>query len=281
MAHSNAPFGVVNTYATLEELKQRLAVSSGTSTYDVALWKLLHLASRMVDRRCGRRFFVMMATRRFDVQDVSGFPVSDLIQVTQMAEDRDGDGVYESLRQPGEYTLYPLDSEPESAHGSGYRRVMCATEDATDGFALGNVRVKVTGQWGYRGHWIASGASVRNDVTVGAADESFFVDDNTSLAAGQTIMLGREQLFVRQVAARAVGVVRGVNGTTATEHAAGTSVKVLAHPAEVAEATLVTAVNRWLKRDGYIGGATDNGRTMLTASKELDELLGGYIRIGL
>ena len=112
MAHSNAPFGVVNTYATLEELKQRLAVSSGTSTYDVALWKLLHLASRMVDRRCGRRFFVMLATRRFDVQDVSGFPVSDLIQVTQMAEDRDGDGVYESLRQPGEYTLYPLDSEP-------------------------------------------------------------------------------------------------------------------------------------------------------------------------
>ena len=190
MAHANAPFGVVNTYATLEELKQRLAVSSGTSTYDVALWKLLHLASRMVDRRCGRRFFVMLATRRFDVQDVSGFPVSDLIQVTQMAEDRDGDGVYESLRQPGEYTLYPLDSEPESAHGSGYRRVMCATEDATDGFALGNVRVKVTGQWGYRGHWIASGASVRNDVTVGAADQSFFVDDDTSLAAGQTIMLG-------------------------------------------------------------------------------------------
>ena len=281
MAHANAPFGVVNTYATLEELKQRLAVSSGTSTYDVALWKLLHLASRMVDRRCGRRFFVMMATRRFDVQDVSGFPVSDLIQVTQMAEDRDGDGVYESLRQPGEYTLYPLDSEPESAHGSGYRRVMCATEDATDGFALGNVRVKVTGQWGYRGHWIASGASVRNDVTVGAADASFFVDDDSSLAAGQTIRLGREQLFVRQVAARAIGVVRGVNGTTATEHAAGTSVKVLAHPAEVAEATLVTAVNRWLKRDGYVGGATDNGRTMLTASKELDELLGGYIRIGL
>lgn len=280
MAHAIAPFGVVNTYATLEDLKQRLAISSGTSTYDDALWKLLHLASRIVDRRCGRRFFVMLATRRFDVQDIAGFPVTDLIQVTQMAEDRDGDGVYESLRHTDSYTLYPLDSEPESAHGTGYRRVMCANEDATDGFALGNSRVKVTGLWGYRGHWITAGASVRNDVTVSKADKSFFVDDDSSLAAGQTIMLGREQLFVRQVAARAVGVVRAINGTTAAVHAAGTPIKVLAHPAEVAEATLVTAVDRWLKRDGYAGGATDNGRALVTQSKELDELLGGYIRLG-
>ena len=280
MAHAKAPFGVVNTYANLEELKQRLAVSSATSTYDETLWKLLHLASRLVDRRCGRRFFVMTATRRFDVLDVGSFPVTDLIEVTQLAEDRDGDGVYETLRQPSGYALYPLDSEPFAAHGAPYRRILCSLPDALDGFALGTSRVKVTGHWGYRSHWLKSGASVRSGAPVSAADKSFFVNDDSSLAAGQTIMLDTEQMFVRQVAARAIGVERGVNGTKAAAHAAGAAVRVLAHPAEVSEAALLIAVERWLKRDGYRGGASDNGRVMNEALPEVDDLLAPFIRIG-
>ena len=280
MAHASAPFGVVNTYATLEELKQRLAISSGTSTYDEMLWRLLHLASRIVDRRCGRRFFVETTTKRFDILDIAGFQVNDLIAVTQLAEDRDGDGVYESLRQPAGYTLYPLDSEPDAAHGAPYRRIMCTKHDATDGFTFGLSKVKVTGQWGYRNHWLRSGAKVRSGAPISAADLSFFVDDDSPLAAGQTIMLGSEQMFVRQVAANAIGVTRGVNGTLANAHAAGLAVKVMVHPAEVSEATLIIAVDRWLKRDGFKGGATDTSREVNEAMPEVDELLNQYLRLG-
>lgn len=280
MAHAIAPFGVVNTYATLAELKQRLAVSSGTNTYDEMLWKLLHLASRTVDRRCGRRFFVATATKRFDIRDIAGFQVNDLITVTQLAEDRDGDGVYESLRQPAGYILYPLDSEPDAAHGAPYRKVMCTKDDVTDGFVIGQSKVKVTGQWGYRNHWLPSGATVKAGAPVSAADKSFFVNDDSSLAAGQTVMLGSEQLFVRQVAANAIGVARGVNGTAADAHAAGRQVKVILPPAEVSEATLIIAVDRWLKRDGFRGGPTDNGRDINEAMPEVDELLNPYLRLG-
>lgn len=280
MAHANAPFGVVNTYATLAELKQRLAISSGTSTYDEMLWRLLHLASRMVDRRCGRRFFVATATKRFDIRDVAGFLVNDLIAVTQLAEDRDGDGVYESLRKPDGYTLYPLDSEPEAAHGAPYRRVMCVMEDATDGFVIGQSRVKVTGQWGYRNHWLPSSATVRSSAPISVADKSFFVDDDSSLSAGQTIMLDMEQMFVRQVAANAVGVTRGINGTSAAGHSAGSAVKVMVHPAEVSEATLMIAVDRWLKRDGFKGGATDTSRALNEAMPEVDEMISPFVRLG-
>lgn len=282
MANAASPFGVSNTYSTLDELKQRLSISSGTETYDRILWKLLHLASRHVDRRCGRRFFVMSATRRFDVLEVSGFPVTDLVQVSQLAEDRDCDGVYETLRQPADYVLYPLDSEPETAYGEPYRRVQCAQEDASDGFAIGSGTVKVSGQWGFRSHWVPSGAKVRADAPVGVGDQTLFVSDDSSLAAGQTLLLGREQVFVRQVAARTLGVARGVNGTTATAHAGGTEVRVQVYPAEVAEATLLTAVDRWLKRDGYrgAGAGSDGGRTLGLAAQESRDLLAPYMRLG-
>lgn len=280
MAHAASPFGVSNTYATLEELKQRLAISSGTETYDRILWKLLHLASRHVDRRCGRRFFVMSATRRFDVLEVSGFPVTDLVQVAQLAEDRDCDGVYETLRQPAGYVLYPLDSEPETAYGEPYRRVQCAHDDASDGFAIGSGTVKVSGQWGFRSHWVHTGATVRSDAPIGVADQTFFVNDDTALAAGQTVQIGHEQMFVRQVAARTIGVARGVNGTTAAAHAGGAQVKVQVHPAEVAEATLLTAVDRWIKRDGYRGAASENGRAVGLAAQETRDLLAPFMRLG-
>lgn len=280
MPNAPSPFGVSNTYATLDELKQRLSISSGTETYDRILWKLLHLASRHVDRRCGRRFFVMSATRRFDVLEVAGFPVTDLVQVAQLAEDRDCDGVYETLRQPADYVLYPLDSEPETAYGEPYRRVQCAREDASDGFAIGSGTVKVTGQWGFRSHWVASGAEVRADAPVGGADQTFFVNDDSALAAGQTLLIGREQMFVRQVAARTVAVARAVNGTTAATHDGGSEVKVQVYPAEVAEATLLTAVDRWLKRDGYRGAASDNGHHPDLAARETRDLLAPYMRLG-
>ena len=280
MAHASAPFGVANTYATLEELKQRLAISSATNTYDEMLWRILHLASRIADRRCGRRFFVATNTKRFDIRDIAGFQVNDLIAVTQLAEDRDGDGVYEALRPPDGYTLYPLDAEPDAAHGEPYRRIMCTKDNATDGFTFGKSKVKVTGQWGYRNHWLKSGAIVRSGTAISAADKSFFVDDDAPLAAGQTIMLNSEQMFVRQVAANAIGVTRGVNGTLADAHAAASAVKVIVHPAEVSEATLIIAADRWLKRDGFKGGATETSRDLNEAMTEVDDLLNPYMRLG-
>ena len=280
MAHAIAPFGVVNTYATLEELKQRLAISSGTSTYDETLWKLLHLASRLVDRRCGRRFFVRSAMKRFDVMEVSGFQVTDLIEVAQMVEDTDGDGVYETVRKASTYALYPLEAEPESAHGMPYRRVHCTRDDATDGFTIGNSRIRVTGKWGYRAHWADSGSKVRASSPVSTSDKSIFVDADDNLAAGQTITINHEQMFVRQVAARTLGVERAQNGTRAATHAPNAPITVLIPPAEVQESVLITAVDRWLKRDGYAGGATNNGRPLNAARPEVKDLLQAYIRIG-
>lgn len=110
MADSIAPLGITNVYAPLSELKSRLSVQS--SDYDGTMWQLLHVASRLIDRHCNRRFYIRTASRRFDVGDVSGFSVVDLISVNQIVEDWDGDGVYETTRSRSEYLLYPLDAEP-------------------------------------------------------------------------------------------------------------------------------------------------------------------------
>ena len=71
------------------------------------------------------------------------------------------------------------------------------------------------------------------------------VDDDANIRAGQTILVGNEQMFVKQVGASVLNVERGMNGTSAVVHDDGSLLKALSYPAEVVEATLLVAVDRW------------------------------------
>ena len=281
MADSIAPLGITNVYAPLSELKSRLSVQS--SDYDGTMWQLLHVASRLIDRHCNRRFYVRTASRRFDVGDVSGFSVVDLISVNQIVEDWDGDGVYETTRSRSEYLLYPLDAEPESPHGCGFMRVRDNFKRSMRGFPIGRATVQVNARWGFRSHFINSGAALATGgAALNAASQSLTVTDGTNIDAGQTILMNNEQMFVRQIAARVVNVVRGLNGTVAVSHPNSTAIKVLQYPAEITEATLLTAVDRWRRRDGFMGGALlSDGSDLYSADSDISKLLAPYRRISM
>ena len=92
--------------------------------------------------------------------------------------------------------------------------------------------------------------STTQDRSLTKASRSFKVDDDANIRAGQTILVGNEQMFVKQVGTSVLNVERGMNGTSAVAHDDGSLLKALSYPAEVVEATLLVAVDRWRRRDG-------------------------------
>jgi hypothetical protein len=268
VAVTTAPEGVINTYGTLDDLKTRCGIT-GTSN-DMGLWYALHGAARGVDDWCGRHFFVLSAVRLFDVDDPAGFSVPDLVSVTALREDADRDRVYEVLRAPEDYFLYPLNAEPLTAWGRPFTRVVADPEGPLPSFTAGRSTVQVDGGWGYRSFFADSGSDVAGG-GVSAAATTVPVTNGAALAPGNTVRAGTEQMFVRQVSANDLTVVRGVNGTTAATQAGGTDVHLFRPPQQVVEATQLLAARYWKRKDSAYGpSAGSNGMGAVRVVPGLD-----------
>jgi hypothetical protein len=253
MAVQVAPEGVINIYGTLDELKARCGVA-GTAA-DVSLWFALHGASRGVDDYCGRSFFIIRATRMFDIDNPASFTVPDLASVTSLREDADHDRVYEVTRDTDDYILYPLNASPEAEWGRPYNRVVAHPQGLRPSFATGRSSVQLDGEWGYRSLWADTGADVSGG-TLSSTVTTVAVSSGAAFSAGMTVRVGAEQMFVRQVSGSDLTVVRGLNGTTPSSHAGGTDVFVFRHPAQVVEATLLHAARAWKRKDSAYGPVT-------------------------
>ena len=251
MADGRAPEGVRNTYAGLAELKSLASITG--SDGDSSLWLALEAASRAVDRFCNRHFYVLNATRTFDVDGVAGFGVPDLVSVTTLCEDADQDRVFEVTRGPDDYLLYPLNAEPASPWGRPYHRVLADPVGPRPAFTVGRRAVEIAGRWGYRCDAADAGADVDQGGTLSAVATTVTVTDGSLVSAGQTLLLDSEQLFVREVSGNNLTVVRGVNGTTAATHADGSDLLVYRYPDPVVRAVLLMAGRFWKRKDSPYG----------------------------
>jgi len=251
MADGRAPESVRNTYAGLAELKSLAGIAGADG--DSSLWLALEAASRAVDRFCNRHFYVLRTTRTFDVDDAAGFGVPDLVSVTTLSEDADGDRVFEVTREADDYLLYPLNADPASDWGRPYNRVLADPQGPRPVFTVGRRSMQLAGQWGYRSDTPDSGAAVNEGGTLSAGATTVTVTDGNLLSAGQTLLIDAEQLFVREVDGDDLAVVRGVNGTTAATHPDGSDVHACRYPAPVARAVLLMAGRFWKRKDSPYG----------------------------
>ncbi len=283
MADLEAPVGVLNLYATPTDLKRRLGIAD--TSHDVVLWHLLHVASRVVDGYCNRNFYVSTESKRYDCKNRLSVYVDDLIEATEVVEDHDRDGVYERTRDLSDVILYPLDTDPESRHGVPFSVLRISWRRSGACFPLGRASVKVTGRWGYRSHVVSlDGYTDDGGKTVTKASRSIRVDDDRNMMAGQTISIDGEQMFIRSVSASVLTVERGINGTGAAEHVDGSLLKALQFPAEVVEATLLLAVDRWRRRDGVARSddvASGASRSIYDPRNDVKQLLGPYRRLSI
>ena len=142
---------ITNGYASLDDARRQAGVLSTADTADDArLEAIVTAVSRHIDNWTGRRFYQSTAdeVRYFTAECDERVDVGDLISVTSLRTDYNGDRVYESTWSTSDYELEPVNArympQPEP-----YSHIY-ATPAADYSFPAGLRRgVQVTGRWGY------------------------------------------------------------------------------------------------------------------------------------
>ena len=272
---------MTNSYVSLDVFKGEGVMNIAGDGGDVRMLSLLESVSRMVDRYCNRHFYVLEATRRFDGDGGGRLLVPDLVSIDEggLKTDDDLDGVLETAWEPGEYVLLPLNADPASGGNPGSRPYTSVAVSGRAGsvrrWPSGAATVQIAGQWGWWRH-------LRRAVgTVGrvpdAAATGVTVSDQTGIEAGVTLLVDSEQIYVRSYNGTSLKVVRGVNGTAAAAHDAGSPVEVFEYPGPVVEAVILQA-SRLQRRVAGAVGVPDGGGGL---DEDVRLMLGMYRKAAL
>jgi len=243
----------MNCYGTLTELATRLGVSG--TTHDALLLDLIEAASRWIDQQCGRHFYVVSAARALDVDDALVLfppPHPDLLTASAVGVDNDGDGEFDDEAwTASDYLLY----SGERATDGYPKRWLRAAPNGNYTLPRGRQVMQITGAWGY-------GDGRRADPTDSVGTLAAAVADGETttatmavghgVAAGMTLRVDSEQMFVSAVSTNTLTVERGVNGTTAAAHESGASVVAYAYPAGIVNYTYCLA-GSWYREIGSNG----------------------------
>ena len=199
-----------------------------------------------MDRYCNRSFYVLSAARRFDGSGGPRLLVPDLICVNRdgLRTDENGDGHPDTVWASGDFRLLPSNADPDSDGNPGsrpYTAIEVAGERTR--FPAGRGSVRVSGKWGWWRHLRPAGRLESAVTEVG--ETTLELADGSEALAGQTILVGSEQMYVEARQSNALTVRRGVNGTARMGHDAGAQVSVFEYPLPVSEAALTLASILW------------------------------------
>ena len=221
----------MNAYADLTTLKSEayLNIPSTVTDFDTQLRKLLEQASRLLDKYCGRFFYCWEGARYYHGAEKKLFLPDDVLSITSLKLDFDGDGTFEETMESADYILHPLNGLP---------KLWLEINPTGDygSFARGVKKgVEITGVFGYGDGWSAtpytdSGDSVQDSGGINASATSITVSNGANFSAGQTIRIDSEQIYILAVSDNALTVKRGVNGTTAASHDQGASIYIYEYP---------------------------------------------------
>jgi len=239
------------SYASIADVKGVLGISATTD--DVVIRQKCEAASRYIDNEMHRYFMTQSATKYFNGANVLWIP--DLLSVTTLKTDEDGDGTYENTYQvatePIDYYLYGVGLEDTL---NTYPKIRIETNPNGDygGFANGCKKgVEIAGLWGY-GDGISATPYISDTTTNEALDISetgVDVTAVTNLSAGQLILVESEQMYIYSIASTTLTVERGVNGTTAATHDTAKTIYIYQYPSDIRQACIDLSVALYQNRD--------------------------------
>lgn len=137
---------ITNGYCTLAEIKAALRITD--STDNTLLEQAVEAASRRIDGYTGRFFYQQSATATFYCDNSYALAIPDLVSVTTLKTDDNGDGTYETTWTAGtDYVLNPTDV---SRLSRPYRRVVASGGKT---FPLASIPAlalaQIVGVWGW------------------------------------------------------------------------------------------------------------------------------------
>lgn len=237
-------------YCTIADLKGILGITSTTD--DTLMRKIVEASSRTIEKYCNRTFVVTSATKYFDGANKLWIP--DLLSITTLKTDEDGDGTYENTYQvatePIDYYLYGVGSE-DTLNTFPKIRIETSSNGDYSGFATGCKKgVEIAGLWGY-GDGISAtpyiaDTTISEDLTAGEA--AVDVTATTNLSAGQVILINSEQMYIYSISSSTLTVECGVNGTTEATHTSGATVYIYQYPADIRQCCIDLSVAAYENR---------------------------------
>ena len=263
---------MANTYVTLEAVKGPSALNIAGSGEDGRLTAVAEAASRLIDRHCNRHFHTARATRRFDGNGTARLLLPDLVSVGDGGvRTDDGDGYFGPPWDAGEYVLLPRNADPDGAGAASrpYTSIEVSRSGGRQAWPAGRGAVQIAGEWGWSRQLRREGETT--GAVADAAAREVRLSGGSGASPGHTLLIGEEQVYVREARGEALVVDRGVNGTEASAHDAGTAVYVFEYPGPVVEAALLQTVRLWRLTSG---GGESEGRAVLDT--DVRAMLGSY-----
>jgi hypothetical protein len=262
-----------HTYASIAEfndfLRDNGSVSYASEAATIVSRKLaiLEASSRRIEAYCARSRFgsgfgPRIGTNRYTPDGrATLYLYDDLLSITSV-DVRDAI-TSDAITYTDETDFYkqPFDRAPYRSlyvHGNGASR-----------FPVVPRGTGITGKWGYAD--TRRTATATASAIADATTTSITVSDDAEFSAGQTLLIGSEQLYVRALAgSNVLTVERGANGTTAATHDA-TAIDIYEYPASVADCANRIALLRWRSRDAGADGS-DGGGDMPTVVPRRTEI---------
>jgi hypothetical protein len=144
---------VTNGYLTVQEAQNYIGrqYADGSGILD----DVITAVSRMIDRHCGRHFYTVTATRYFDTNEPDELelgPYNDLVTITTLKSDQDGDGAYEMTHAAGTYQLTPVGATTRAPYAQPFTEIELLSSATS--FPLGTATgreglIEVVGSWGW------------------------------------------------------------------------------------------------------------------------------------
>lgn len=241
---------IINGYCTRAQLTAELD-SSGSATIDnVRLDRIAYQASRTVENWTNRRFYPQIETRFFTPKYTDVLWVTDLLSVTTLTTDTDGDRTYETTWAATDYDLEPFNADEIDQPYSAIR----LAPQTYNYFPKVRRGVQIVGKWGYYEVTDTSGSLLAGAIA-DTTSTSVPVDDGTDFSVGHILKVDNEYMRVDSISTNTLTVVRGINGSTAATHLDDAVVYVLTFPG-ITEIVLRLATRMWHLRKAPMGIAT-------------------------
>ena len=289
----------MNPYVSLDTFKDRGSLNILGSTDNDRHLRLLEAVSREWDGFTRRSFFSHLDTRYFSGNGRTRFlfPEWDIIAITTLKEDDNGNGTYNVVWSSTDYELWPYEANPtgKTDRSRPYEaiEVNLRSNGSQDVFLKGQKRYEVVARFGYSEHLADVGVDVSSCRAIESSVTTFQTGSttqppSTKVEIGMTIKIGSEQLYVTGRDSSVDGkftVIRGVNGTTESSHAKAADIQVYRYPQPIVEATIEQATRLWTRRgQGYANqiGFTETGQVgpMVTGiDKDIRDLIRPYVKL--
>jgi hypothetical protein len=249
---------VPNAYASIAEIRAAVpdGIQTATTRYDTLLLRLSSEISRWIDKETKRRFYPLLATRRFSVRSLTTqLWVPDIVSITSVEYSNDDGLTYTAMASAD----YVATTAGDYNHIGSYTMLEIDRNGDFTYWPTGQRSIRIVGVWACVDDraicWESTGDTVENNpLTAGGA--SLIVNDVDGLdifgifarfQGGQIYRIESEYVetsLVIDTTANTIGILRARNGTTAAAHLQNVAVDVWRVAEPVRQATIIQCLRQ-------------------------------------